>query len=840
MKSFEKYSQSITEFEPYQYQITVAKKLLCDEKNIILSVPTGAGKTWASVLPFLYAQENNLHFPKKMIYSLPLRALANSIYEDVVKVLIDRGLSEDDITRQTGEYSDDKYFEKDIIFSTIDQTLSNFLCFPLPLSHRQANINAGALIGSYLVFDEFHLLDENLSMSTTLGMLKMLGNLCRCCIMTATLSDDFMKLLKDNLPNYEIITLDDFEEDKCKIGSLLPKKDKKAIQVLDEIMSAQKIAEKHLDKSIVICNRVETAQKIYNDLIEEQKKSDNPRLKNAEIICLHSRFFDDDRKAKESKLKKIFGKNTPDSNAILIATQVIEAGMDISCSRMHTEISPINSFLQRVGRCARFDDEKGKIFIYDILEIEEKERIQLEPETKEDRDEVRKINNKYLPYEKDVCVKTFVELKKYQTLDDDIPKILIESILGDNEKDIVTKMKIGKFNQDKIVESWNACLKNHYRSTIRDIQSVEVTIITEGMCDEVSKYPYRYQSLGMYKWSLVSWLNKVIKNESPRKYDCEDWLIKKLEENSQVGEFENDEEIKFQLDKITDFKSIPNQVFVNAKYFGYHEGFGFNWQYENTFDTISPRRQWKEKKDQFKPLEKDTFYQHNKGLIGAFEKEFLGKDTNRNDKLDFVFAELAKYVDATELEKGDFIRLIKFMIVLHDYGKLNIAWQTPMQTYQAYKEGIEPKNFKEVLGHTNFDSKDEGDIELGKKAKLNTRPGHAGVGAYMVQEILPDLYDNDYLKSGISMAIARHHNSDLLGKTYPDFDISAENYNAMQRLLNEFDFDFELEKKDYQGILDGFAFEGHEEYLVYLFFVRILRLCDQKATEDLKQYFKGQ
>lgn len=51
--------------EPYNYQLKVAEILLSG-KNVILSVPTGAGKTWASVIPFLYAQNNpNIHFPKK-------------------------------------------------------------------------------------------------------------------------------------------------------------------------------------------------------------------------------------------------------------------------------------------------------------------------------------------------------------------------------------------------------------------------------------------------------------------------------------------------------------------------------------------------------------------------------------------------------------------------------------------------------------------------------------------------------------------------------------------------------------------------------------------------------
>ena len=219
MISFEEFSTKLTGFKPYSYQLRVAQ-LISEGKNIILTVPTGAGKTWASIIPFLYARySGDINFPQKMIYSLPLRTLANSIYSDVKDVL-QKEIDLDGITSiHTGEYKNDEHFENDIIFSTIDQTLSNFLCFPLSLSKRQANINAGSLIGSYLVFDEFHLLDPKLSMSTTLGTLIYLGTLCRFCIMTATLSDKYINELKTAV-NAEIVSIEDFPEDIVKINSL--------------------------------------------------------------------------------------------------------------------------------------------------------------------------------------------------------------------------------------------------------------------------------------------------------------------------------------------------------------------------------------------------------------------------------------------------------------------------------------------------------------------------------------------------------------------------------------------------------------------------------------------
>ncbi|MCC7525787.1 MAG: CRISPR-associated helicase Cas3' [Chitinophagaceae bacterium] len=812
-------------YEPYAYQLKVAETLL-EGKNIILSVPTGAGKTWASIIPFLYAQNRpNIPFPKKMIYSLPLRTLTNSIFEDVSKVVSGTSI-------QTGEYSDDPYFEKDIIFSTIDQTLSNFLCFPLPLSQRQANINAGALIGSYLVFDEFHLLDENLSMATTIGMLKMLGNLSRCCIMTATLSEGFMQSLKNNLSNYEIITLDDFPDDKTKIGSLKPILNKKTITVSTEKLSAKSIIQFHNKKSIAICNRVERAQEIFNQLLEEQKENPESKLKSTKIICLHSRFFDKDRKEKEQHLKELFGKGAINVSVILVATQVIEAGMDISCEVLHTEISPISSFLQRAGRCARFSDQTGKIFVYDVLDFDEKEKLTIEPEREEDKTEIRKLNNQYLPYNIDDCRKTFTELKRHSTLDGDIPKMLIEGILK-NDKDIITGMSTGQdggFNQSKIKESWASCAKNNYRNTIRDIQSVEITLITNEMIDEVSKYPYRHQSLGMYKWSFVAWLNKIFNSKD---FDKEDWLVRTLEESTII---DNDEQQNYQLAKVSDFKNLPNQVYVNAQYFGYHPDFGFNWQYSESFGNTSPKKEWNDKEAEFKPLAKDTFYQHNMGLIGVFEKDLLREDMNN---LDFSFKEISNFIGESNLTRRDFIQLIQLMIILHDYGKLNERWQGPMQKFQALKQNMNQYDFIEILAHTDFNRNDETDTQLARQTQLFSRPPHAGVGAYALQEILPDLYDNDYLKSSISLAISRHHSP--LSVSYPQFQISDKNYQAIQPLLNKFGFNgLSLPKSNrHESNIEGYVFDDWQrEHLVYLFFVRILRLCDQKATENLSLYFK--
>ena len=88
MVTYRQFYKNVLGFEPYGFQQKVAE-LLLEGKNVILSVPTGAGKTWASIMPFLYATcLGKKDFPQKLIYSLPLRTLANSIYNDVNEVLL--------------------------------------------------------------------------------------------------------------------------------------------------------------------------------------------------------------------------------------------------------------------------------------------------------------------------------------------------------------------------------------------------------------------------------------------------------------------------------------------------------------------------------------------------------------------------------------------------------------------------------------------------------------------------------------------------------------------------------------------------------------------------------
>jgi CRISPR-associated endonuclease/helicase Cas3 len=146
--------------KPYPYQERVAE-LLLSGKSVVLQAPTGAGKTMAALWPFLHAwrAETAEHFPSKCIYTVPMRVLADQFVR-VAKEIIDsyqrRFRRSLDVTIQTGDQQNDRRFEGDLIFCTIDQFLSSYLTMPYSLPNRLANLNAGAMPGANIVIDEFH------------------------------------------------------------------------------------------------------------------------------------------------------------------------------------------------------------------------------------------------------------------------------------------------------------------------------------------------------------------------------------------------------------------------------------------------------------------------------------------------------------------------------------------------------------------------------------------------------------------------------------------------------------------------------------------------------------
>jgi CRISPR-associated endonuclease/helicase Cas3 len=114
--------------------------------------------------------------------------------------------------------------------------------------------------------------------------------------------------------------------------------------------------------TLAILNTVERAQGLFVELedrfaesVRKTKKSATsaPLVSNGqERLLIHSRFRAEDRRANEKRLHS----HPPAEGRIVIATQAIEAGVDISARVLFTELAPWASLVQRFGRCNRYGE----------------------------------------------------------------------------------------------------------------------------------------------------------------------------------------------------------------------------------------------------------------------------------------------------------------------------------------------------------------------------------------------------------------------------------------------------------------------------------------------------
>ncbi|MDQ7056764.1 MAG: CRISPR-associated helicase Cas3' [Persephonella sp.] len=153
----------------------------------------------------------------------------------------------------------------------------------------------------------------------------------RFCFMSATIHPFVVSYLKDYC---KILPPQFHKEKKHKIKLT----DKPLEDLKDYIIKEYRKGKKVL----VILNTVKKAQEVYKTLREE----------NININLLHSLFIQKDRKEKEQEIQ------SPKKPVIWITTQLVEASLDIDYDVLFTEISSLDSLIQRMGRVYRKSGRK--------------------------------------------------------------------------------------------------------------------------------------------------------------------------------------------------------------------------------------------------------------------------------------------------------------------------------------------------------------------------------------------------------------------------------------------------------------------------------------------------
>ncbi len=385
---------------PHPWQAQLATPDACD--NRLIRIPTGLGKTDGVLGAWLYhrVQQQNHAWPMRLVWCLPMRVLAEQTYAEALHLAktVSAQLTNEQPRVNVhllmgGAKADAWHLQPHtpaIIIGTQDMLLSRALNRGYAASRARWPMDYGLLNHDCLwVMDEVQLMDVGLATSVQLQSFRQqyvqhsatpatsatpVTRPCFTWWMSATLQPQWLETVDSKswvepLANSQTCIPADQRQGALwdirkpvRVECIPAKDDQQSTQLADAILQAHHNATPQPQAgrvTLAIVNRVDTATDVYAALNKQlSKATDKPT-----IHLIHSRFRGMERENwVDNFLNKAHCQN-PDTHMILIATQVVEAGVDISATTLITELAPWPSLVQRAGRAARYGGSAQVIVI---------------------------------------------------------------------------------------------------------------------------------------------------------------------------------------------------------------------------------------------------------------------------------------------------------------------------------------------------------------------------------------------------------------------------------------------------------------------------------------------
>lgn len=409
--TFDTFFQAATgKDEPYAYQrylATGSRKgpapsgpFPCTSQ--LINIPTGLGKTAAVALAWLWnrvAHPDAAHretWPRRLVICLPMRTLVEQTRDEISKWLAALSAAHPDNAdlrwlagegaspvvlmggADAGEW--DIHPERPaILIGTQDMLLSRALNRGYGSSRARWPMLFGLLNNDALwTLDETQLMGVGVRTSAQLeGLRQKIGTALGCFTWWASATLDSRLLLTPDhrtLPATLALDETDFKNDEVsrRINAvkrlaplpftLVSDTSKSVDPYIEQLADAVIARHQSNTTTIVILNRVDRAKDLYAALDKRSKKQALPPR-----LLVHSRFRPLERDPLSKQIKH-------PGEKIIIATQAIEAGVDISARTLITELAPWSSLVQRFGRCNRkgeFNATGGADIFWINLEAED-------------------------------------------------------------------------------------------------------------------------------------------------------------------------------------------------------------------------------------------------------------------------------------------------------------------------------------------------------------------------------------------------------------------------------------------------------------------------------------
>lgn len=341
---------------PYPYQTELAQSGLPD----VLRAPTGSGKTLAALLPWLYRRIAHpdpavrAGTPHWLVVVLPQRTLVEQTVDAARRWVGALGAAVGVHVLMGGEDRRDREWKthpdtERIFIGTQDMALSRLLMRGFAETRAAWPMSFGLLhAGTQFVFDEVQLMGPGLPTSLQLqGLREVFGTAlpCRSMWMSATIDVAELSTADLRRPLSVVDVTDESGELARRMAAT------RTIRQLHLDADSKKYSAA-LAASVVALHRPGTRTLVVLNTVERAMsvQAELERLKQrVDVVLLHSRFRPTDR---ASQTAAALAEPGP-QGTIVVATQVLEAGVDVTSETLITEVAPWPSIVQRAGRCNR-------------------------------------------------------------------------------------------------------------------------------------------------------------------------------------------------------------------------------------------------------------------------------------------------------------------------------------------------------------------------------------------------------------------------------------------------------------------------------------------------------
>lgn len=360
---------------PFPYQTRLAETSAWPAR---IEIPTGLGKTLAVVVGWLWRRtQRPAGVPRRLVYCLPMRVLVEQTRDEVQKVVARLGLSTRVVVLMGGVAADDGWdidpASDAVIIGTQDMLLSRALNRGYGMrSKYRWPLHFGLLNNDcQWIVDEVQLIGSGVATTAQLqAFRRKLGTSVptHTSWMSATLEESWLRTVDVEDADIEgrvMLEPSDLAHPvvKQRVGAHKAAETASARMgdakgLAGEILGAHRAA----TRTLAIVNTVERARELF--LALRHQKPD------AELVLLHSRFRPAER---QLALARALATPGP-TGTVVVSTQVIEAGVDISSATMFTEVAPWASLVQRFGRCNRKGEDADARVFWIGLPVDDKAR----------------------------------------------------------------------------------------------------------------------------------------------------------------------------------------------------------------------------------------------------------------------------------------------------------------------------------------------------------------------------------------------------------------------------------------------------------------------------------